>query len=181
MLSRRASLRINCCPTGGGRKPISATAAPGPNQEPRAQARGVRCILVARRACQGRTRAKKAPRSGGGAYRRFSLDDAEDVAFLHDQELIPIDLDLGARPFAKQPPVAFLDIERYELAGLVARSGSDGEDLALHRLFFRRVGDDDTAGGLGLLFDATHDHAIVQRAKLHGLYLTPSERIFLSF
>jgi hypothetical protein len=51
----------------------------------------------------------------------------------------------------------------------------------LHRLFFRRVGDNDAAGGLGLLVDATHDHAIVQRAKLHGLYLTPVGQIFLRF
>src|SRR3546814_20280850 len=39
-----------------------------------------------------------------------SGDDAEDVRFLHDQQLFTIDLDLGARPFAAQDAVAGLDV-----------------------------------------------------------------------
>ena len=97
---------------------------------------------------------------------------AEDVALLHDQQLLAVDLDLGAGPFAEQHAVALLDVERHDLAGLVASARPDGDDLALHRLLFGGVGDDDPAGGLGVLFDAAHDHAVMQRAKLHGLYLT---------
>ena len=68
--------------------------------------------------------------------------------FLHDQQLLAIELDLGARPLAEQHAVAGLDVERHELAGLVARAGADGDDLAFLRLFLGGVGDDDAAGGL---------------------------------
>jgi hypothetical protein len=73
------------------------------------------------------------------------LDDAHDVGLLHDQELLAVDLDLGARPFAEQHAVAGLDVERDELAGFVAAAGADGDDLALLRLFLGGVGDDDAA------------------------------------
>ena len=39
-------------------------------------------------------------------------DDPEDVGFLHDEEVLAVDLDLGARPFAEQDLVAGLDVER---------------------------------------------------------------------
>src|SRR6266851_10002213 len=54
-----------------------------------------------------------------------------DVAFLHDQVLDAIDLDLGARPFAEQHPVAGLDVDRDQLARLVAPAWPAGDDLAL--------------------------------------------------
>jgi hypothetical protein len=40
-----------------------------------------------------------------------ALDDAHDVAFLHDQQLLAVDLDLGAGPLAEQHAVAGLDVE----------------------------------------------------------------------
>ena len=48
---------------------------------------------------------------------------------------LPVDLDLGARPFAEQHPVPRLEIEWNELAALVPRAGPCGNDLALLRLF----------------------------------------------
>src|SRR3546814_2657664 len=41
-----------------------------------------------------------------------TLFRSEDVRFLHDQQLFAVDLDFGARPFAKQDAVAGLDVER---------------------------------------------------------------------
>src|SRR6185295_3631290 len=108
-------------------------------------------------------------------------DDAEDVALLHNEQVLAIDLDLGAGPFAEQHLVALLDVERHEFAALVAGARPDGNDLTLHRLFLGGVGNDDAAGSLHVLFDAAHDHAVVQRAKLHGLYLTVTERNFPVF
>src|SRR5690349_3113908 len=99
------------------------------------------------------SRRKKGAPSGRRAHRCLALDDAEDVALLHDEQLLPIDLDLGARPFAKQNAVTFFDVEWNELAAFVPRSGTGGNDLALHRLFLGRVGDDDTASSLHVLFD----------------------------
>src|SRR3981081_3317294 len=90
-----------------------------------------------------------------------------DVALFHDQELDAIDLDLGARPFAEQHPVSDLDVDRDELAALVAATGPDRDHLALLRLFLGGVGNDDAAGGLLLGIDTLEHNAIMKRTKLH--------------
>src|SRR6266481_2592306 len=77
------------------------------------------------------------------------VDDAHHVGFLHDDELLAVQLDFRARPFAEQDAIALLDVERMQRAVLAAGAGTDGDDLAFHRLFLRGVGDDDAAGGLG--------------------------------
>ncbi len=100
--------------------------------------------------------------------RRLALDDAHDVGLLHDQEVLAVDLDLGARPLAEQDAVADLDVERDELAGLVAGAGADGDDLAFLRLLLGGVGNDDAAGGLLFGLDAADDHAVVQGTEFHG-------------
>src|SRR5712692_7016789 len=91
---------------------------------------------------------------------------AHDVGLLHDQELLAIDLDLGARPLAEQHLVAGLDVGRNDLAALVAAAGADGDDLALRRLLLGGVGNDDAALRFLLGIDAPHDHAVVQRTEL---------------
>src|SRR5271169_4636734 len=73
------------------------------------------------------------------------VDDAHDVGLHHDQELLAVDLDLGARPFAEQHAVADLDVDRDQLAGLVAATWADGDDFALRGLLLGGVGDDDAA------------------------------------
>jgi hypothetical protein len=75
------------------------------------------------------------------------VDDAHDVGLLHDQEFFAVDLDLGARPLAEQHAVTFFEIDRNELAGLVAATRTNGDDLALRGLLLGRIGDDDAAGG----------------------------------
>src|SRR5919202_1279927 len=108
--------------------------------------------------------------SGGGlgGLGGTLVEDAHDVRLLHDQQLVAVDLDLGAGPLAEQDAVAGLDVERHELALLVAHAGADGEDLALHRLLLGGVGDDDPAPGLLLLLDPLDEDAIVERPELHG-------------
>src|SRR5205823_6867756 len=81
-------------------------------------------------------------------------DDAHDVGFLHNDEVLTIDLDLGARPFAERHPVSGFDVERLDLAVLAARAGTGRDDGALHRFFLSGVGDDDSAPGFLLAFDA---------------------------
>ena len=67
---------------------------------------------------------------GGLADLSGTVDHAQDVALLHDQEIFALKADFGARPFAEQDPVARLHIQRDELAGLVASAGANGEDFA---------------------------------------------------
>src|SRR5690242_1272664 len=83
--------------------------------------------------------------SGGFALRDVLLDHSHDVAFLHDQELLAVDLHFRPRPFAEKDPVANLDIDGNELARLVPATGADGQDFPLRGLFLRRVGYDDAA------------------------------------
>src|SRR6202162_4039589 len=94
------------------------------------------------------------------------LEHAHDVGLLHDQELLAIELDLGARPLAEQHPVAGLDADRDQLAGLVAAARADGGDFALGGLLLRGVRNDDAAGGLLLGGDTLDHDAVVQGTEL---------------
>src|SRR5580698_6950989 len=68
-------------------------------------------------------------KSGGLALRAGLHQHAHDVGFLHDDELLAVELDLGARPFAEQHAVADFDVERMERAILAAGAGPDGDHL----------------------------------------------------
>src|SRR5262245_19641885 len=96
-----------------------------------------------------------------------AFEHAEDVALFHDEKLLAVDLDLGARPFAEQHPLAGLHVERHKRALLVAGAGADGHDRALLRLLLRGIGDDDAAFGPLILLDTAHDDAVMQWTKLH--------------
>src|SRR5438552_2318211 len=80
--------------------------------------------------------------------RERSGDDAHDVGLFHDQEFLTVELDLGAGPFAEQHAVAGPNVDRNELAGLVASARPDGADFAFLRLRLGGVGGADAAEGL---------------------------------
>src|SRR6185503_20388294 len=87
-------------------------------------------------------------RMGSGdlaALGRGALDDAHDVAFLHDHQVFAVDLDLGARPLAEQHAVADFHVERDKLAIFVAGARAGRDDLAFHGLFLSGVGNNDPA------------------------------------
>src|SRR5271157_2986053 len=110
-------------------------------------------------------------RSGGLLLGRRFLKHAHDVAFFHDQVIDVVELDLGARPFAEQHAIALLQVDRNELAGFVAATRADGDDLALRRLLLGGVGDDDATGGLRLGINTLDNDAVVKRAKFHDVLL----------
>src|SRR4029077_17080099 len=118
-------------------------------------------------------RTRHGRRSGGLLLGDGRIEDAHDVALLHDQQLDAADLDLGARPFAEQHAVADPKIDGDELAGLVAAARAYCGDLALRRLFLRGVGNDDAAGRLLLGIDALDDDTIVQLTEFHRCLLKP--------
>ena len=72
-----------------------------------------------------------------------------------------LNLDLGARPLAEQHAVADLEIDRDELAGLIAAARPDGNDLALRGLLLGGVGDDDATGGLRFGINTLDNNTIV--------------------
>src|SRR5262245_34275438 len=115
---------------------------------------------------------RAAPGSSGQGVEIALRQHAHDVRLLHDQEFLAVELHLGAGPLAEQDAVADLDVDRDQLAGLVAAAGADGDHLALRGLLLGGVGDDDPARGLFFGVDAFDDDAIVERTELrlgHGV------------
>src|ERR1700676_1601496 len=68
---------------------------------------------------------------GGGKV----SENAHDVALLHDQQLLAVELDLGAGPLAEQHAVSDLEVDRDQLAGFIAAARANGGDFALRGLF----------------------------------------------
>src|ERR1700733_3424469 len=102
-------------------------------------------------------------RCSGGVVRL--REHAHDVGFLHDQELFAVELDLGARPLAEQHAIAGLDVDRNELAGLVAPTGADCDNLTLLGFFLGAVRNDNAALGLFLGVDTFDHDTVMQRTK----------------
>src|ERR671912_1084047 len=100
------------------------------------------------------------------AGRAGALDDAEDFVLAHDEQLLAVDLDLRAAVLAEQHAVTGLNVEFLARAVLLAFAIADGDDLALLRLLLRGVGDDDPAAHLLALFNAAHDHTVMQRSDV---------------
>src|SRR3984885_11356164 len=99
------------------------------------------------------------------------LDHSHDVGLLHDQELLAIDLDFSAGPFAEQHPVARFELEWDQLAALVPSARPHGDDLALLRLLLDGVGNNDAALRLFVSFDAADDDAVMQWTEVHDCSL----------
>ena len=104
-------------------------------------------------------------RSVFDSYWFGSAQHAHDVALLHDQEFLAIELDLGARPFAEQHAVADLEVDRDQLAGFVAATRADGGDFALRGLLLGAVRNDDAALGLFFGVDALDHDTVMQWTK----------------
>src|SRR5882724_10187620 len=105
---------------------------------------------------------------GGGKV----SENAHDVALLHDQQLLAVDLDLGARPLAEQRAVADLDVDRDQLASFVAAARANGDDFALRGLFLGTIRNDDAACGLLFGVDALDHDAVVKRTEFHAVLLS---------
>src|SRR5690606_4764585 len=85
-----------------------------------------------------------------------------------------IELDLGAAPFAEEHAIAGLDVQRIDLAVLVAGARAHGDDYALGGLFLGGIGDDDPAFGFFFTVDAADDHAVMQGTEAHDMFLLAS-------
>src|SRR5712671_4261782 len=72
--------------------------------------------------------------------RRRPSEDAQHFLFLHDDEVFAINLDFGAGILAEQDAVAVVNGEREGLALIVGAAFAGGDDFALLRLVFGRVG-----------------------------------------
>src|SRR5438034_3928701 len=120
----------------------------------------------ARLTVSSRTRICRA--HSGGLLLGVGLDQhPHNVALFHDEVLDVIDFDLGARPFPEQDAIADPNVDRDELAALVAAAGSNGDDLALLRLLLGGVGNDDATSGLRFGIDSLDCNTVVTRSEFH--------------
>ena len=97
------------------------------------------------------------------------VDLGKDVGLAKDQQVLALDLDLGAAVLAVEDGVALSDVERDPLlAFIVEPAVADGDDLAALRLLLRGIGEDDAAGGRLLLLDGPHDQPIAKGLELQA-------------
>src|ERR1700694_1878620 len=96
-------------------------------------------------------------------------ENAHDVAFLHDQQVLAVELDLGAGPFAEQHAVANLEIDRNQLAGFVTAARTDRGDFALRGLFLGSVWNDNATSCLLFGIDALDHDAVVERTEFYAI------------
>jgi hypothetical protein len=73
-----------------------------------------------------------------------------------------VHLDLVARILREQDLVAFLDVQLANGSVFLELAVADGNDLALLGLFLGRVGNEESAGGLGLFLDALDENSVIQ-------------------
>src|SRR3954451_11891424 len=90
---------------------------------------------------------------------------AHDVGLLHDQQLLVVELNLSARPFAEQHAVADPDVDRDQLAGLVTAARTDRGNFTLRGFFLGAIGNDDAALGFRFGIDTLDHDTIMERAK----------------
>jgi len=96
-----------------------------------------------------------------------AFDDGHDVVLAEDEQVVAVDLYLGARILAEEDLVALLDIQRDEFADFVSAAGTDGNDFALLRFFAGCVRHDKPTGCLGLSVSTLNDNAVVKGAEIH--------------
>src|SRR5256714_1048169 len=141
--------------------------------KPQRRGLSIRCfpgLRGARFTVSSRTRIWRV--QSGGLLLGLGLDQhPHNVALFHDEVIDGIDFGLGARPFAEQDAIADANVDRDELAALVAAAGSNGDDLALLRLLLGGVGNNDATSGLRLGVDALDDNAVVKRSEFHRCLL----------
>src|SRR5262249_38825876 len=126
------------------------------------------------RGFSAKSRRSVAERSGGLSRTSSLHQHPHQVAFLHDYVLDAVEFDFGPRPLAEQHPVPDLDIDRDELAALIATARADGNDLPFLGFFLRGIRDDDATTGLLFSFDPLDNNAIVKWTEFHGFASSPA-------
>src|SRR5664279_4125752 len=105
---------------------------------------------------------------------RSAFDDCEDVLRADDQQVVALDLELGAGVLGVEDLVPDLDVHRLALAVLEDLARAGGQDGAFLRLLLGGVRQDDARLGHVLAGSWLDDDAIAERAKLllSGLVLS---------
>src|SRR4051794_20165561 len=90
---------------------------------------------------------------------RSLYDLGEDVRLAQHEQVLTVDLDLGAAVLRVEDLVALIHVERTALP-ILDGTVADGDHLALLGLLLRGIGEDEAASGRLLLLDRLNDHPI---------------------
>src|SRR5688572_21531713 len=102
---------------------------------------------------------------GTMTFLSLNAQDAEDVLFLHDEELLAVELHLAAGILAEDDPVAALDRGAHVPSVVGDPARAHGDDFALVGLLLGGVGNEDAAA-LGLArLDTPDEDAVVEWAQ----------------
>src|SRR5437899_8186391 len=96
------------------------------------------------------------------------VENGEDVFLAHDEVLLVIDLDLGARVLPEQDLVAGLHVEGDLLAVVADLAAADGDHFGFLRLLLGGIGNDDPTLLDLFLLEPLDEDAVMQRTNLHG-------------
>src|ERR1700679_3754508 len=97
----------------------------------------------------------------------LAFHHSHNVLLAHHNKFIAVHFHFGSAVLAEEDLVADLDVERANFAVLQNLALTDSHDFAEDGLLGRRIGDDDAAWGLTLLFFALYDHTVVKGSNLH--------------
>src|SRR5262249_55251423 len=116
--------------------------------------------------------AKVSPPGGGSGWGstrdapRLLADDGQDVLLADDEELVVLELELGAGVLAVEHLLPDLDVHRHPLALAVEGARTHGHDHPLLGLLLGGVRKDDAALGHLLARHRLHDDAVAERLEL---------------
>ena len=86
---------------------------------------------------------------------RRLANNAQNVAFFHDQQLFAVYRHLIARPFAEQNFILGFDVKRHNGAVIFTNARANGDDNALRGFFLSTVGNNNAASRFGVFINAT--------------------------
>ena len=93
--------------------------------------------------------------------------DAQNVAFFHDQQLFAVDSHFCAGPFAEQDFVTFFDGHRDQLTAVLACAFTSSNNHTFRRLFFCGLRDDQATRCFFFALHALDQYTVMKWFKCH--------------
>src|SRR5690348_12103763 len=96
----------------------------------------------------------------------FAFDNRQNVGLAQDQQVLAVELELGAAILGEEHAVALFDFERDAVALVAHLALAGGDDGAFLGLLFGRIGDHNAALGDFLTLGGAYHDAVAYRANL---------------
>jgi len=98
------------------------------------------------------------------------FEDAENLVFADDENLLPIDFDFRSGIFSEQDLIAGLDLRRNAVTGIEHFARADRDYFAALGFFLRAIRNVEASEFRFVFFDAPDDDSIVEGTNCHISY-----------